>query len=175
MQEEDSCIRAKTVLCIGCHLEDPRTLVHVLDAILNGAEIGVGHSNPIPKVKLDVCPLEVTLQGNRNWSGSLHKILVDFYLILILKASTLQPWGPTVLSPEYKLIFMKSCGQGLRTCMSNLGAAWFGRILAIVVRKRVSIVLKWKDQVLQTPHKHGLILLLCYDNNSNKGMASTVI
>lgn len=62
VQEEDSCIRAQVVLCIGRHLEDPCTLVYVLDAILNGAEVSIGHRNPIPKVKLDVCPLEIALQ-----------------------------------------------------------------------------------------------------------------
>lgn len=62
VQEEDSCIRAQVVLCIGRHLEDPCTLVYVLDAILNGAEVSIGHCNPIPKVKLDVSPLEIALQ-----------------------------------------------------------------------------------------------------------------
>jgi hypothetical protein len=33
--------------------------------------------------------LKVTLQGNRNWSGPLHKLLIDLYLILILQVSTL--------------------------------------------------------------------------------------
>lgn len=97
MKEEESCVRAKVVLCIGCHLEDPRALIHMPDAILNGAEVGIRHSNPIPKVKLDVCPLEVTLQGNRKWSGLLHKLLIDFYLILILKVST-SPCNVPVLS-----------------------------------------------------------------------------
>lgn len=72
MKEEDGCIRTKVVLCIRRHLEDACTLIHMFDAILNGAEVGIGHSNSIPKVKLDVGPLEVTLQANRNWSGSLH-------------------------------------------------------------------------------------------------------
>lgn len=62
VQEEDSCIRAQVVLCIGRHLEDPCALVHMLDAILNGAEVSIGHRNPIPKVKLDVRPLEIALQ-----------------------------------------------------------------------------------------------------------------
>lgn len=48
---------------MGRHLEDPRTLVHVLDAVLDGTEVSIGHCNPIPKVQLDVCPLEITLQG----------------------------------------------------------------------------------------------------------------
>lgn len=34
----------------------------MLDAILNGTEVGIGHGNPIPKVKLDVRPLQITLQ-----------------------------------------------------------------------------------------------------------------
>lgn len=63
VQEEDSCVWAQVILRIGCHLEDPRTLVHVLDAILDGAEVSIGHRNPIPKVKLDICPLEITLRG----------------------------------------------------------------------------------------------------------------
>lgn len=88
MQEEEGCVRAEVVLCICCHLEDACTLIHVPDAILNGAEVGIGHSHPISKVKLDVCPLEVTLQGNRNWSGPLHKHLKDIYLTLIHKVST---------------------------------------------------------------------------------------
>lgn len=89
MQEEEGCVRAKVVLRISCHLEDPRALIHMPDAILNGAEVGIGYSHPISKVKLDVCPLKVTLQGNRNWSGPLHKLLIDLYLILILQVSTL--------------------------------------------------------------------------------------
>ena len=66
VQEEDSRVRAQAVLGIGRHLEDACTLVHVLDAILNGAEVRVGHCNPIPKVKLDVCPLEITLRRKQQ-------------------------------------------------------------------------------------------------------------
>lgn len=66
VQEEDSRVRAQVVLSIGRHLEDACTLVHVLDAILNGAEVRIGHCNPVPEVKLDVCPLEITLRRKRQ-------------------------------------------------------------------------------------------------------------
>lgn len=99
MQEEDSCVRAQAVLRIGCHLEDPCALVHVLDAILNGAEVSVGYRDSIPKVKLDVCPLEITLngggrgrtavsQGSFTWSGT------DSYWMLGPVPSASPSWGP---------------------------------------------------------------------------------
>lgn len=69
VQEEDSSVWAQAVLCICCHLEDSSTLVHVPDAVLHGAEIGVGHCNAISKIKLDVCPLEITLQQKRLIKG----------------------------------------------------------------------------------------------------------
>lgn len=65
MQEQDSSVWAQAVLCIRRHLEDSSTLIHVSDAILHRAEIGVGHGNAISKIKLDVCPLEITLQQRR--------------------------------------------------------------------------------------------------------------
>jgi hypothetical protein len=54
----------------------------MLDAILDRAEVSVGHGNPIPKVKLDVCPLEITLQGDSSWPAPIHMVLHDFYLVL---------------------------------------------------------------------------------------------
>lgn len=65
MQEEDSGVRAQAVLCIRRHLKDASTLVHVPDAVLNGAEISIGYCNAISKIKLNVCPLEITLQQKR--------------------------------------------------------------------------------------------------------------
>lgn len=65
MQEEDSSIRAQAVFCIGCHLKDSSALIHMPDAILNRAEICIGYCNAISKIKLNVCPLEITLQQKR--------------------------------------------------------------------------------------------------------------
>lgn len=93
MQEEDSCVRAQAVLRIGCHLEDPCALVHVLDAILNGAEVSVGYRNSIAKVKLDVCPLEITLNGEggaEQQSAGAH-----------LHGPELSPIGCLVLCPQH--------------------------------------------------------------------------
>lgn len=65
MQKEDSGVRAQAVFCICRHLEDSSTLIYMPDAILNRAEICIGYRDAIPKIKLNVSPLEITLQQRR--------------------------------------------------------------------------------------------------------------
>lgn len=76
MQKEDSSVRAQAVLRICCHLKDSSTLIHMPDAVLNGAEISIGYCNAVSKIKLNVCPLEITLQQRRlYWEIGLIRMI----------------------------------------------------------------------------------------------------
>lgn len=166
VQEEDGCVWAQAVLCIGCHLEDPCTLVHVLDAILDGAEVSIGHGDPIPKVKLDVCPLEITLQGEEQ--------LVTPIGYLILCLHSLRTYGlspgaesPSTQSPDSYLLFTRHYWQTLWLCpcMPKLGAAWGGWHWQEGIRQSLNESLKWGSQGL--PSTHGQIISLLCHNNKN--------
>lgn len=80
MQEEDSSIRAQAVLRICSHLEDSSTFVHVSDAIFHRAEISIGYCNAISKIKLNVGPLEITLQERRlDYDSGLVRVICVIY------------------------------------------------------------------------------------------------
>lgn len=61
VQVEDSGVRTQAVFHQHSHSKYAHILVEVLDAILCGAEIGVRHSNAIPKIHLNERSLQVSL------------------------------------------------------------------------------------------------------------------
>lgn len=62
MEEKCCQIRTQVIFCISCHMEDSSALINMPDAIFYRTEISIGYSSTIPKIQLDICPLEVTLQ-----------------------------------------------------------------------------------------------------------------
>lgn len=68
MQEERGGLRTEAVLPDGRHPVDSHGFVDVLDAVLNGAHVGVRQSVTISKVHRDAGPRSVSLHRT-NTSG----------------------------------------------------------------------------------------------------------
>ncbi len=66
MQVEGWRAEPEAVLRQRCYSEDARAAVHVPDALLRPAQVGVGHSRTVPKVQLNVCPHRVALKTTRR-------------------------------------------------------------------------------------------------------------
>lgn len=62
MQVEGWGVEPKAVLRQRCYSENTSTAVHVPDALLRPAQVGVGHRRTIPEVQLNVCPHGVALK-----------------------------------------------------------------------------------------------------------------
>lgn len=72
MQVEGWRVEPEAVLRQRCDSEDARTAVHVPDALLRPAQIGVGHGRTVSKVQLNVCPQRVALK-------TAHRAKSDYY------------------------------------------------------------------------------------------------
>lgn len=67
VQEERGGLRAQAVLAGGRDPVDPHRLVHVLDPVLQGADVGVGESVAVAEVQRDARSRPVTLHGTNRF------------------------------------------------------------------------------------------------------------
>lgn len=61
MQVQGCSFGSKVILPDGSHAVDPHISVDVLDAVLNGAGVGVGQSTAVSEVQRDARPCTVAL------------------------------------------------------------------------------------------------------------------
>lgn len=78
MQEECCGLGAQAVLASGRHPVDAHRLVDVLDAVLDGAHVGVGEGVAIAEIQRDARPGPVALCG----SNTLYLFFIYLFIFL---------------------------------------------------------------------------------------------